>query len=93
MQVNIATAQDSAVSTFYISDTRTQFSVNLPPDSDDVNFYLEAPDWYSYTAFGFGSSMADSLMIVMYPSRDFTSTHSPVDPRSRHPFILTGTPV
>ncbi|KAJ4300580.1 hypothetical protein N0V88_003259 [Collariella sp. IMI 366227] len=39
-------------------------------DSNDINFFISTPDWYQYTAIGFGSSMADALMLVMYPSAD-----------------------
>ncbi|KAK3688035.1 hypothetical protein B0T22DRAFT_143109 [Podospora appendiculata] len=76
-QVNIVKADD--VSTLSIRESRTQFSINLPQDSQDVNFYLSAPDLYAYTAFGFGSSMANALMLVFYPSADYS--HVTVSPR------------
>ncbi|KAK4097819.1 iron reductase domain protein [Parathielavia hyrcaniae] len=60
----------AAVSTLFVPDTNTVISINLPPDSEDVNFYVSTPDWYQYTAIGFGASMADSLMLVMYASGD-----------------------
>jgi hypothetical protein len=53
-----------------VPDTNTILAVNLPADSDDINFYISTPDWYQYTAIGFGSSMADGLMLVMYASAD-----------------------
>ncbi|KAK3353234.1 hypothetical protein B0T25DRAFT_206131 [Lasiosphaeria hispida] len=67
LQIQLASA---AVSTLFINDTNTQISINLPPDSDDVNFYISSPDWYQYTAIGFGSSMANSLILVMYSAAD-----------------------
>jgi hypothetical protein len=47
-------------------DTNTLVAINLPPDSDDINFYVSTPDWYQYTAIGFGETMSTSLMLVMY---------------------------
>lgn len=51
-------------------DTNTAISINLPPDSDDINFLVSTPDWYQYTAIGFGTTMTDALMLVMYLSAD-----------------------
>ncbi|KAK4115963.1 iron reductase domain protein [Canariomyces notabilis] len=68
VQLQLARAQTA--STFFIPDTNTIVAVNLPEGSDDVNFYVATPDWYQYTAIGFGRSMADALMLVMYPSAD-----------------------
>jgi hypothetical protein len=69
IQLQLAKAQ-TAVSTLFVPDTDSIVSFNLPPDSDDINFYVITPDWYQYTAIGFGTSMADGLMLVMYPSAD-----------------------
>ncbi|KAK3306487.1 uncharacterized protein B0T15DRAFT_509860 [Chaetomium strumarium] len=68
-QIHLTKAQ-AAVSTLLVPDTNTILAVNLPADSDDINFYISTPDWYQYTAIGFGSSMADALMLVMYASAD-----------------------
>ncbi|KAL2267798.1 hypothetical protein VTJ83DRAFT_5075 [Remersonia thermophila] len=67
--IHLTRAQD-AVSTLFVPDTDTVIAFNLPPDSDDINFYVRTPDWYQYTAFGFGTKMADALMLVMYASED-----------------------
>ncbi|GAB1318650.1 DOMON domain-containing protein [Madurella fahalii] len=64
------TKAQTAVSTLFVPDTNTIISINLPDGSDDINFYLSAPDWYQYAAIGFGESMADALMLLMYPSAD-----------------------
>jgi hypothetical protein len=68
----LAGAQNAsaAVSTLYVPDTSTVLAFNIPPDSSDVNFYVLTPDWYQYTAFGFGNKMSDSLMLVFYASED-----------------------
>jgi hypothetical protein len=68
-QLQLARAQ-TAVSTLTIPETNTLISLNLPPNSNDINFYVSTPDWYQYTAIGFGSSMANALMLVMYLSGD-----------------------
>ncbi|KAK3389724.1 hypothetical protein B0H63DRAFT_464225 [Podospora didyma] len=76
----IAQAADTAVSTLFVPETNTQISVNLPGDSsDDVNFYISAPDWYQYVAIGFGSDHANSLMLVAYPAADYN--HITISPR------------
>ncbi|ORY12964.1 hypothetical protein BCR34DRAFT_600259 [Clohesyomyces aquaticus] len=62
-------AQAPAASTFYISDTETQFSLNIANDSSDVSIYFTSPA-YSWVAVGFGENMKDSLMFVLYPSKD-----------------------
>jgi hypothetical protein len=69
IQLQLVRAQ-TAVSTLFVPDTDTIVSFNLPPNSDDINFYVITPDWYQYTAIGFGTSMSDALMLVMYPSAD-----------------------
>ncbi|KAK3938717.1 hypothetical protein QBC46DRAFT_161229 [Diplogelasinospora grovesii] len=84
LQITTLTTADNSsssgnVSSLYIPDSQTQFAINLPPDSDDVNIYLTSPDWYSYTAIGFGDGMAGSLMFVAYPASD--GTHVTVSPR------------
>ncbi|KAK4235041.1 hypothetical protein C8A03DRAFT_37123 [Achaetomium macrosporum] len=68
-RIHLIKAQ-TAVSTLLVPDTNTILAINLPPDSGDVNFYISTPDWYQYTAIGFGSSMAEALMLVMYASAD-----------------------
>ncbi|KAH8895278.1 CBD9-like protein [Thozetella sp. PMI_491] len=68
-----------AVSNLYFSNLQSSFAINLPPNSDDVNFYLVAPTWYSYFAVGIGSTMAGSLMLVAYSAAD--NQHVTVSPR------------
>jgi hypothetical protein len=68
-QLQLTRAQ-TAVSSLFVPDTNTAISINLPPGSDDINFFVSTPDWYQYTAIGFGTTMADALMLVMYPSMD-----------------------
>ncbi|KAK4130677.1 iron reductase domain protein [Trichocladium antarcticum] len=68
-QIHLATAQ-TAVSTLFVPNSNTTIAINLPPGSDDINFYLSAPDLYQYVAIGFGSSMSNALMLVMYASAD-----------------------
>jgi hypothetical protein len=60
----------------YVADSQTQFSINVDPASDDINFYFISPDWYQYTALGFGSRMVGSLMLVFYPAADGSSKRS-----------------
>lgn len=64
-----------AASTFYLSQTETQFSINIANDSSDVYFYFASPA-YSWVGVGFGSHMQNSLMLVMYPDADGNSTFS-----------------
>ncbi|KAF9736896.1 hypothetical protein PMIN04_000574 [Paraphaeosphaeria minitans] len=54
-----------AASTFYLDKTETQFSLSLANDSADVYIYFASPA-YSWVAVGFGASMENSLMLVMY---------------------------
>jgi hypothetical protein len=75
-QLHLTRAQ-AAVSTLFIPDTNTVVSINLPPDSDDINFFVSTPDWYQYTAIGFGSSMTNALMLVMYASADRKGKSNP----------------
>ncbi|RAR10632.1 iron reductase domain protein [Stemphylium lycopersici] len=68
----LATAQNTASnttasSTFYLSHTETQFSINIANDSNDVFIYFRSPA-YSWVGVGFGEKMAGSLMIIMYPN-------------------------
>ncbi|KAL2146952.1 hypothetical protein VTI28DRAFT_1679 [Corynascus sepedonium] len=69
LQPQLAHAQ-TAVQTLFVPDTDTVASFNVPPDSDDINLYVLTPDWYQYTAIGFGATMSEALMLVMYPSSD-----------------------
>jgi hypothetical protein len=62
-----------AASTFYITETETQFSVNIANDSSDVYFYFASPA-YSWMGVGFGAQMENSLMLIMYPDADGNST-------------------
>ncbi|KAL2166971.1 hypothetical protein VTG60DRAFT_1894 [Thermothelomyces hinnuleus] len=74
----------SAVQTLFVLDSDTIASFNVPPESDDINFYVLTPDWYQYTAIGFGATMSDALMLVMYPSADRKSvTVSPRKARGK----------
>ncbi|KAL2255132.1 hypothetical protein VTK26DRAFT_4042 [Humicola hyalothermophila] len=65
-----AARAQNGVSRIFIPDSNMTIAIDLPPNSDDINFYMAAPDWYQYVAIGFGSSMADALMLVMYASAD-----------------------
>ncbi|KAF2179372.1 iron reductase domain protein [Zopfia rhizophila CBS 207.26] len=65
---NIQAAAPTA-STLFLSETETQFSVNIANDTDDVFIYFSSPA-YSWVAVGFGERMQNSLMFVMYPSED-----------------------
>ncbi|OCL01745.1 iron reductase domain protein [Glonium stellatum] len=56
-----------AASTLYLSQTGTQFSINLPSNSSDVYFYFTSPA-FSWVAVGPGTKMAGSLMFIMYSS-------------------------
>jgi hypothetical protein len=76
------TGAQAAVSSLFVPDTNTVISINLPPGSDDINFFVSTPDWYQYTAIGFGTAMTDALMLVMYLSTDqkgeaMSPTHPP----------------
>lgn len=68
------TAFVPAASTFYIPETETQFSVNVANDSSDVYLYFSSPA-DSWVGVGFGTHMRDSLMLIMYPDADGTSTY------------------
>jgi hypothetical protein len=61
-----------SASTFYLAETETQFSVNIANDSSDVFIYFTSPA-YSWVGVGFGDGMANSLMLIMYPSKDGNS--------------------
>ena len=73
----------TASSTFYLSRTETQFSVNIANDSNDVFIYFSSPA-YSWVGVGFGEKMAGSLMIIMYPNSkgDSMSIHPHPHPLS-----------
>lgn len=62
-----------AASTLFITETETQFSVNIANDSSDVYLYFTSPA-YSWVGVGFGSKMENSLMFIMYPNADGDST-------------------
>ncbi|KAF1849144.1 iron reductase domain protein [Cucurbitaria berberidis CBS 394.84] len=59
----------TAASTFFLSETETQFSVNIANDSSDVFIYFTSPA-YSWVGVGFGAKMENSLMFIMYPDAD-----------------------
>lgn len=68
------------VSTFQIRDIDTFISINLPPNSDDINFFFTASqNFNSYAAIGFGNDMSDSLMLVMH--RDASGRNTTLSPR------------
>jgi len=67
---NITKSTKVAASSLFIADINATISINLPPDSDDVNFLISAPTWMSWFGVGFGSTMAKSLMLVVYASGD-----------------------
>ncbi|KAK3361116.1 hypothetical protein B0T24DRAFT_114491 [Lasiosphaeria ovina] len=72
-QATAADTNSSAVSTLFVFETNTQFSINVPADdtSNDINFFMTAPTWFQYVALGFGRDMASSLMLVAYPATNF----------------------
>ncbi|KAI8938286.1 hypothetical protein NX059_005945 [Plenodomus lindquistii] len=86
-----STAAPVAASTFWLEDTETQFSVNVANDSSDIFIYMRSPA-YSWVGFGFGETMENSLMFVVYPnakgdnltlsprlgSRSSEPTHTPI---------------
>lgn len=57
------------VSTLYSDKLDTTFSINLPEESEDVNFFLSSP-LFSWFGIGFSSSMAGSPMLLFYASAD-----------------------
>ncbi|KAL5117006.1 hypothetical protein ACEQ8H_005092 [Pleosporales sp. CAS-2024a] len=68
----LANAQNTstrAASTLYLAETKTQFSLNVANNSDDVFIYSSSPA-YAWVGFGFGQQMQGSLMFVMYPSHN-----------------------
>jgi hypothetical protein len=54
----------------YLPESDTLFAINIPLGSNDVNFLIVSPDWYQYTALGFGSRMDGALMLIAYPASD-----------------------
>lgn len=67
------------MSNIHIPQLATTIAINLPPNSNDINFYMTAPTYYSYVALGFGSGMANSFMLIAYPAAD--GKHVTVSPR------------
>ena len=65
---SVVHAQKAA--TLFVDDTNTTISITSAGADDDVVVYLSSPDWYQYTAVGFGSAMAGSLMLVAYAAAD-----------------------
>ena len=70
------TCSRAASATFYLQETETQFSVNIANDSDagDVFLYFTSPA-HSWVGVGFGETMRDSLMFILYPSRNGTGVY------------------
>jgi hypothetical protein len=66
-------AEDSTtkkpVSTLYSDELDTTFSINLPDDSKDVNFFLSSP-LFAWFGVGFSAQMAGSPMLLFYSSAD-----------------------
>ncbi|KAF2114089.1 hypothetical protein BDV96DRAFT_647575 [Lophiotrema nucula] len=62
-------ADNPPASTLWIEETETQFSINLPVNSDDVLINFTSPA-YSWVGVGFGEGMKDSLMFIMYLSEN-----------------------
>ncbi|KAF2867456.1 hypothetical protein BDV95DRAFT_598122 [Massariosphaeria phaeospora] len=65
-------AQNPAASTFFLEETETQFSVNIAndtKDTKDVYIYFTSPA-YSWVGVGFGETMEDSLMFILYLNRE-----------------------
>jgi hypothetical protein len=81
-----------SASTFYLEETETQFSVNIANDSSDVFIYFTSPA-YSWVGVGFGEGMANSFMLIMYPSKDgnseFLSSHT-IHTDSQSQYTLEG---
>ncbi|CAK7205418.1 hypothetical protein SEUCBS139899_008189 [Sporothrix eucalyptigena] len=75
----LAPAVAASVSNIHISQLGTTIAINLPPNNNDINFYMTAPTYYSWVAMGFGSQMANSLMLIAYPASD--GKHVTVSPR------------
>jgi hypothetical protein len=69
----LARAEDNTtkkpVSTLYNDNLGTTFSINLPEDSEDVNFFLSSP-LFSWFGIGFSSTMFGSPMLLFYASAD-----------------------
>ncbi len=66
-----------ALSNVYIGEFQTSVAINLPPNSTDINFLIKSQTWYSYIGVGFGSAMANSLMLVAYAAGDGQRTGEP----------------
>ncbi|KAB5533418.1 hypothetical protein GE09DRAFT_360440 [Coniochaeta sp. 2T2.1] len=60
-----------AVSTLYNEDLDTTFSINLPKDSEDLNFFLSS-SLFSWFGVGFYPIMTGAPMLIFYPSADGT---------------------
>lgn len=91
---NTAPAVAASVSNLHIPQLATTIAINLPPNSNDINFYMTAPTYYSYVALGFGSQMANSFMLVAYPAEDgrrksLSHTHARTHTRTHIHSLLT----
>lgn len=62
----------------FISDTKLSslyvFALNIVPDTGDVYFHMSGPVAHTWIGVGFGDHMADSFMIIAYPSADGQKT-------------------
>ncbi|CAK7222518.1 hypothetical protein SCUCBS95973_004868 [Sporothrix curviconia] len=75
----LAPAVAASVSNIHISQLATTIAINLPPNNNDINFYMTAPTYYSWVGLGFGAQMANSLMLMAYPASD--GKHVTISPR------------
>ncbi|CAK7211379.1 hypothetical protein SBRCBS47491_001106 [Sporothrix bragantina] len=69
----------ASVSNIHISQLATTIAINLPPNNNDINFYMTAPTYYSWVGLGFGAQMANSFMLMAYPASD--GKHITISPR------------
>lgn len=61
------------VSTLYNDELDTTFSINVPDNSEDINFFLSS-ELSSWFGVGFSSSMDGSPMLLFYSSADGKGT-------------------
>ena len=60
-----------AVSTLHSEDLDTTFAINLPKESEDINFFLSSP-LFSWFGVGFYPIMSGAPMLIFYPTADGT---------------------
>jgi hypothetical protein len=69
-----------AADSYTSSDLGISFALNVPTDSNDLYFSLQGPGDGTWLAIGMGSNtMANSLMIIAYPTSN--GTYVTVSPR------------